>query len=617
MGVQIIKDNNGKDHFVLNDDDFHNDDIIGDKLEDYEILQIIGNYNPYSSHNLNNINNFNNSKNKNIIVKVVSNINSKEYAMKKINLNKYGNSFNLLQFNQEFNNLIKVKHNNIIKYFKFFVKNEDLFIISEFVNNKSLDKYLDIYESSKKPIEENILWNIFMQCISGLRHIHNINIIHGNINLKNILMTENKIIKISNFRMTSLMANNVQLTNVKTPYMAPEIKNNIINDPKADVYSMGVVFYKLCYLNFPNLGEKKNEKYYSKEMENLIDLMIKDVKDRPNTDEIYNLIESEYINHVAKISSINCIFSCIFSYINLNQYINTNINNFINQSKTPVSFNYMKFCEILFSGENEKDLPKYLYNFKKLLCDYYQIDNNEEINPSLVLSFFLQQISREIGNNYFAPSLGIQPNMIFSIEKEKAYSIFNNNTLQYLDSIISQNFLAIIKTKRICITCNLGFYAFNICPFIEFSLEKCGMDLDLKKLFESQNNKDLRLDRNYNYVCDNCKSIREFYEFKQFYEFRKYLIISINRGDGYKIKSAINFPMVLNLQGVVEKTLPFYNLVGVVKRVIDNKNEEYYISLYLNPYKGIWMISGKYGIMENIDPLNHNEGLVMALFYSA
>lgn len=596
----MIKDNNGKDHIVLNDDDFHNDDIIGNKLEDYEIIQIL-------------------NKNPHTVVKVISNLNSKKYAMKQINLNKLGNQLNLLQFNQEFNILNNLKHNNIIKYFKFFVENNNLFIISEFANNNNLETYLSLYEESQKPIDENILWSIFMQCISSLRFIHKMNLIHGNINLNNILMTENKIIKLYNFRMSSLISNNEKLTNIKTPYIAPEIKNNIINDPKSDIYSMGVVFYKLCYLNFPNLGEKKNEKYYSKEMENIIDLMIKDVNNRPNTDEIYNLIENEYIKHVVKISSINCIFSCLYSFVNFNQYISNNLNNFSNILKTPVSFNYMHFFEIYFTGENENDLPKYLYNFRQLLCDYYQIDSNEEIKPSLVLSFFLQQINKETGNNAFGPSLGIQPNIIYNKDKNQAYLSFYNNTINLFNPIISKNFLSVIKTKRKCKTCNQGYYSFDITSFIEFNLEKCGENLDLKNLFYLQNNHDLNLNISYNYVCEDCQNIREFFEFKQFYSLPNCLIICINRGDGYKIRSAINFPKFLNLEKDLEQVNSPNNfrLVGIVKRVIDNKNEEYYISLYLNPYMGNWMISSKYGTMEIGDPLNHNEGMVMVLFYSA
>ena len=41
MGVEMIRDRQGREHLVLSDEDFYNDDIMGDKFEDYEILQIL------------------------------------------------------------------------------------------------------------------------------------------------------------------------------------------------------------------------------------------------------------------------------------------------------------------------------------------------------------------------------------------------------------------------------------------------------------------------------------------------------------------------------------------------------------------------------------------------
>ena len=37
----MIKDKQGRDHLVLSDEDFYNDDIMGEKFEDYEILQVL------------------------------------------------------------------------------------------------------------------------------------------------------------------------------------------------------------------------------------------------------------------------------------------------------------------------------------------------------------------------------------------------------------------------------------------------------------------------------------------------------------------------------------------------------------------------------------------------
>ena len=67
MGVEMIKDRQGMDNLVLSDEDFFNDDIMGNKFEDYEILQVLTKNNPSS-----------------FTSKVRSKFNSKIYAMKKI-----------------------------------------------------------------------------------------------------------------------------------------------------------------------------------------------------------------------------------------------------------------------------------------------------------------------------------------------------------------------------------------------------------------------------------------------------------------------------------------------------------------------------------------------------
>ena len=39
MGTEMIKDDKGKAHLALTNEDFYNDDIMGDKFDDYDILE--------------------------------------------------------------------------------------------------------------------------------------------------------------------------------------------------------------------------------------------------------------------------------------------------------------------------------------------------------------------------------------------------------------------------------------------------------------------------------------------------------------------------------------------------------------------------------------------------
>ena len=68
MGVQLDKDDFGEEQFVFEQEDFSKDDILGDKLSYYQIIQIINN----------------NILKTKFIAKVLSKNNSKIYILKKI-----------------------------------------------------------------------------------------------------------------------------------------------------------------------------------------------------------------------------------------------------------------------------------------------------------------------------------------------------------------------------------------------------------------------------------------------------------------------------------------------------------------------------------------------------
>ena len=75
-------------------------------------------------------------------------------------------------------------------------------IKTDFINDVDLQDYLNAFIDLEKPIEEKVLWKIFLQCIESIRYLHNNNnnIIHRNIRLENFYMTDDKEIKLGNFR---------------------------------------------------------------------------------------------------------------------------------------------------------------------------------------------------------------------------------------------------------------------------------------------------------------------------------------------------------------------------------------------------------------------------------
>jgi serine/threonine protein kinase len=93
----------------------------------------------------------------------------------------------------------------------------------ELVNGVSLLTFLKSKPNRK--IEENECKQIFYQIVKGIAHIHSKNICHRDIKLENIIVEENKLVKIIDFGFGTVTVNNKLLNFFcGTPsYMPPEI----------------------------------------------------------------------------------------------------------------------------------------------------------------------------------------------------------------------------------------------------------------------------------------------------------------------------------------------------------------------------------------------------------
>ena len=192
MEFTIIEDKKGKEHMVFDLEDLNDEQLIGDKLSDFEVLQSLG------------------GGNQGNIFKVCSLINHRIYAMKVIDLEIKENTSEedknlkkLLEKNayNEIEILKKMNHPNIIKYYKYFKEKNKIYIIMEYFDNGDLKDYIEVLSELKKKnmIKKDEIWYIFYQCMSGLTYLHKTNVIHRDIKPDNIFMNKNKIIKIGDF----------------------------------------------------------------------------------------------------------------------------------------------------------------------------------------------------------------------------------------------------------------------------------------------------------------------------------------------------------------------------------------------------------------------------------
>ena len=55
----------------------------------------------------------------------------------------------------------------------------------------------------------------------------------------------------------------------------------------------------------------------------------------------------------------------------------------------------------------------------------------------------------------------------------------------------------------------------------------------------------------------------------------------------------------------------------MVKRFVDEKQEEHFIAIYRDQQQNIWRVSDRDNVQIINDPFAHNRGLIVTLFYSA
>lgn len=152
------------------------------------------------------------------------------------------------RFLKEANIIALADHPNIVKLYGHGEWEGGLYIAMEFVQGVSLRQYLQNNPISLKKALEIILETAYALC-----HLHAHGIIHRDLKLENILMTESGHVKVIDFGIAQLLTENENASTptrqriIGTPiYMSPEQRENpeSVSYP-SDIYSLGIIAYEL------------------------------------------------------------------------------------------------------------------------------------------------------------------------------------------------------------------------------------------------------------------------------------------------------------------------------------------------------------------------------------
>lgn len=144
-----------------------------------------------------------------------------------------------------------LNHPNIAAIYDVLVERGEILLVMEYVEGMTLRQRM------RKPVSIEEFLEIAIQCVDGLAAAHEKRIVHGDIKPENLMLTASGRIKILDFGVakrfgipgstdvTESLASMRDSFSGTPAYMAPEVLTQKPYDGRADIFSLGLVFYEL------------------------------------------------------------------------------------------------------------------------------------------------------------------------------------------------------------------------------------------------------------------------------------------------------------------------------------------------------------------------------------
>ena len=569
---------------------------IGTKFSDFTIIKIL-NKGKYG-----------------FIAKVKSNLDKNIYVMKRIDLNLITIDSLKKYYQKEYDTISLLNHENVYKALSKFKEEDTLNIITEYMDGGNLLDLFDLYKENNIYMDQKKLLKIFVQCLKGLKYIHDKGLIHRSIKHDNIIFDSNYNIKIINFKYSIKKSKNDNQV-IKGALIAPEMEKmekGMGYDEKVDVYSMGMIFSSLAYLS--SRKNPDNKANYSPLLYDNIDRMKLEKNDeRPSSTEM--LLEFNNIYYDAIRACLKC-FVFFFG------------DNFIDQKNDLLKLEPIKIKDYLITKKiialskiQEFKSGKYIPLSEKFRENGFDMDN---INPNELTRFILDVMHNENKENKNVDEIMIDPNKdnnkIKKKKFEENYKIYIKNN----KSLISDNFLVSYIITKICKNWAGGineFYSYKNNLYININqdiLNKAKIKFDSRKeengiikyVFDAIN--DNKTDAQEK-TCPNCKSENITISTK-FFKLKNYLLflcepeIELNDEDKDNLSSfKISKEQVDSIED--NKT---YKLISIIM-----KNDKVYDYYNRKPNKNMFTKNDENYKAQSVKMYNLKEikGKIVALYY--
>ena len=302
---------------------------------------------------------------------------------------------------------------NSVKFYEYFNDENNFVIIMELCDSNLLQLLL---KKNKEGFNLREIYEILKQLNNSLKIMKQNSIIHKNLKLENILIKNednNKyLIKLSGYasskRLNSLTKNNFNSNEGTLIYIAPEILKGESYNYKCDLWSIGVIIYKLKFVKSIFNGQTEDELIQN--INNFTNEIIEKTGNVDLDDLIKKLLEKDYIKR-----------------LNWDEYFNH-----------PFFHPFSKEINVIYYKKSEKDTLNRDNNiFGKKFVENNK--NNVELKLNGMKIEFAQKYELEYGENKIEI---IIKNKIINFEHMfyDCISLKNIEGLKYLDVSSGNNF---------------------------------------------------------------------------------------------------------------------------------------------------------------------------------
>jgi len=167
------------------------------------------------------------------------------------------------RFIREGRTVAQLSHSNIITVYDIGLQKHQLFIAMEYIAGSGMRTLMQDHVNDPE-------WalSIAGQIALALGYAHTVGIVHRDVKPENILFRENGSAVLTDFGIAKTISSNTNLTRagtiIGTPkYMSPEQTDGLGNDPRTDIYSLGIILFEMLTGNVPYDSENSMAVLYA------------------------------------------------------------------------------------------------------------------------------------------------------------------------------------------------------------------------------------------------------------------------------------------------------------------------------------------------------------------